>query len=201
MSSRSVMPDSVVGDDDMRVGSFEAHLDVDLSRTCGDRVIHKVGDGGDEVVTDVPERRRESTRRGGHIHTEAWSFAIRAPSISLASGCHTRPLRTGIESAQDRVPSSDPVGRLIRVLVLPDMDRSPSESASSPSFRASLSRFASNLAFHQSLIVLRHHAVIRAGMPEATVDEHGQPCGRQHDVRRAGQVPPVQPEPETLPWS
>src|SRR4051794_10586140 len=45
-------------------------------------------------------------------------------------------------------------------------------------------------------VVLRQYTVIRTAVPEASVDEHRQPCGQERDVRPTRQICPMNAVPQ-----
>jgi hypothetical protein len=82
-----------------------------------------------------------------------------------------------------------------RFLVLPDMHRRPAER--SEDLVVSMVTFAVRVEFGGPPLRVRlgGHPVIRAGVPEAAIDEHRHPEPHEHHIRPAREVPTMQSEP------
>ena len=100
-----------------------------------------------------------------------------------------------------RMPGSrNPAGRhyvcdSIGVLVLPDVQRLPTDFTKADVVASIPGDVGSELRCPPFPIRLRTHAVLRAGVPETAVNEHCQSKPRHNEIRPPGEVLTVEPEP------
>ncbi len=91
--------------------------------------------------------------------------------------------------------SSHYVRDSIRVLVLPDVQRLPTDFTKADVVASITGDVGSELRCPPFAIRLRTHAVLRAGVPETAVNEHCKSKPRHHEIGPPGEVSSVEPEP------
>lgn len=92
--------------------------------------------------------------------------------------------------------SANAHGRFARILVFPDMYRLPSELRQLVILASITSDVLLKLASPPSRVVLRSGSMLRATVPEATVDEHRDPSSSKGHIGGSRHTPQVHPVPE-----
>ena len=131
--------------------------------------------------------------------SQAWGFTYRWDTPVRA---HTSPaqLLLGRSVAHELLYT---LGRFDRVLVFPNPDGEPARCGELRVGVAIATGDATKLQTPPAGVGLGEMAVVGAGVPEATVDEHGDPRAAQQDVDASTPVPtrhgPIDDEPQAAP--
>src|ERR1035438_1369204 len=88
------------------------------------------------------------------------------------------------------------IRRYGRIVVLPYMHHDPAHQVKLGVFLTVTGDVALEFVPPPVTVVFRENTVVRARMPETPIHEHGQPCGRECDVRPTGKPWMIDPEPE-----
>src|SRR5262249_9404570 len=111
--------------------------------------------------------------------------------LGSATGGSSRAPRPSTPQLDQRI------GYLVGAHVLPEVHRCPSHGDQLLVLPDVPHSVLGALFYPPLPVVLGKDAVLGATVPETAVNEHGDACFRQHNVRRAGEVAPVHPEAET----